>query len=118
MTTHDHTARQFTAGRDRDATLITGVLALLCGLACAGSVVPGLDDIITTVLGGLAALGLLVLVAQWLGRWVRERREDRADTLTAAHWRAIHAPHLLTATDHARLGTYPTAAGLDVRAVA
>ena len=55
---HDHprSHRPPIAPADREATLITAVLALPCGLACAGSVIPGLDDIVTTVLCGLAAL--------------------------------------------------------------
>ena len=79
------------------------MLALPCGLACAGSVVPGLDDVVTAVVLGLAALALLALAARWVARWVRERREDRADAITAARWRAEHAPHLLTAADRAHL---------------
>jgi hypothetical protein len=118
MTTPYRTAHPIGPGRDPDATLITAVLALPCGLACAGSVVPGLDDIVTTALVRLAALGLVVLVVWRVARWVRERREDAADTLAAAHWRAAHAPHLLTATERARLGIHPMVAGLDVRAVA
>ena len=38
MTTHDLAARQ-----SREADMITAVLAAPCGLACAGSVIPGLD---------------------------------------------------------------------------
>ena len=84
---------------------------LPCGLACAGSVIPGLDDIVTTIVVGLAALALLALAARWVARWVRERREDAADALTAARWRAVHAPHLLTPADRTRLGIHPRRPG-------
>lgn len=100
MTTTHHVA----AGRNREANLITGVLAVSCGLACAGSVIPGLDDVVGTILVALAALTLLALVTRALSRRVRERREDAADALAAARWRAAHALHLLTATDRAHLG--------------
>ena len=102
------TARDFTARRDREASLITAVLTLPCGLACAGSVVPGLDDAVTTALAVLAVVALLAAGLRWVCRWVRERREDAADALTAARWRAAHAPHLLSrptapaSTPHAR----------------
>ena len=85
------TTRHYAIGRNREATAITTSLAVPCGLACSGSVIPGLDDLITTVLVGLAALALVTLVARWVARWVRERRQDAADALTAAHWRAPQA---------------------------
>jgi cytochrome b len=91
---------------------------LPCGLACAGSVVPGLDNVVTAVVSALAALVLLGLAARRGARWARERREDAADAHTAARWRAIHAPHLLTAADRARFGIRLAVTGLDVRVVA
>jgi len=112
MTTH-----HFAAGRHREAAAITTALALPCGLACAGSVLPGLDGIVTAVVLLLAALVLFGLAARLAARWVRERREDAAHALTAARWRATHAPHLLTAADRARLGIRP-AVGRDRQAVA
>ncbi len=112
------TTRHYAIGRDREATAITAVLALPCGLACAGSVIPGFDGAVTIALAVLAALAVLVVGARWAARWVRERREDAADALTAAHWRALHAPYLLTAADRARLGIHPASVGSDVRAVA
>ena len=112
------TTRPYATARKRDAAAVTAVLALPCGLACAGSIVPGLDDIVTTIVVGLAALALLALVTRRVARWLRERREDVADTLTATHWRAAYAPHLLTPADCARLSIRPREPGLDVRAVA
>jgi hypothetical protein len=112
MTTHDFAARQ-----SREADVITAVLAVPCGLACAGSVIPGLDVAVTTVLLVLAALVLLGAASRWAARWVRERREDAADALTAARWRAVHAPHLLTTADRAQLVAPRSAVGQDVRVV-
>ncbi len=103
---------------DREATAITTALTGPCGLACAGSVIPGLDEAVTISLLALAALLVLTLMLLWAARWVRERREDRADTLTAARWRAAHAPHLLTATDRAHPGTRAATVGSDSAGVA
>jgi hypothetical protein len=112
------TSANFGTGRNREATLITAVLALPCGLACAGSVLPGLDDLVTTILVGLAAVAVLALAARWGARWLRERREDRADALTAARWRAVHAPHLRTPTDRSRIDIHPASTGSGLRAAA
>ena len=103
--------RDLTAGRTREANTITAVLAAPCGLACAGTVIPGLDDAVTLVLLASAALALAVVALRCTTRWVRELVEDRADAHTAAVWRAEHAPHLLTDTDRAHLAV-PTLAPL------
>ena len=67
-----------------EARLITTLIAVVCAIGCAAAVVPAVEHAVTLallVLGGLA----LVVVAGRLGcRWLRERREDRADALTAA----------------------------------
>jgi len=77
-----------------EARLITALIAIVCAIGCTAAVVPAVEHTVTLallILGGLA----LVAVAGRLGcRWLRERREDRADALTAAAWRAQHAPHL------------------------
>jgi adenylate kinase len=78
-------------GRDREAALITTVLAIPCAFACAGSVIPGLDDAITVALLVIGALIVLVGATRLVARRVRERREDRADALTAAIWRHQHS---------------------------
>ncbi len=60
---------------------------------------------------GLAALAVLVVgraVGGPLGAGTPRRRAPTPST--AAHWRAAHAPHLLTAADRARLGIHPTRA--------
>ena len=103
--------RNLTAGRTREANTITAALAAPCGLACAGTVIPGLADAVTLVLLASAALAVAVIGLRCTARWVRERAEDRADAHTAAAWRAEHAPHLLTATDRAHLAV-PTPASL------
>jgi hypothetical protein len=112
------TTANFDTGRNREATVVTTVVALPCGLACAGSVVPGLDDIVTTIVIGIAAVAVLAGAARWWARWLRERREDRADALTAARWRAVHAPHLLTPADRSRIDIHAAATGSGLRAAA
>jgi hypothetical protein len=94
-------------------------LAQPCGSACAASVVPGLDDIITTDVTVLAAPTALALLVRRVARCMREHRPNRAANLTAARWRAERAPHPLTAADRAHLGaTLPIEVGHEVRAVA
>lgn len=97
------TTRDLTAGRIREANTITVVIAAPCALACAGTVIPGLDQAVTLVLLALAALALAAVGLRHTTRWIQERAEDRADAHTAAAWRAEHAPHLFTATDRANL---------------
>jgi Flp pilus assembly protein TadB len=75
----------------RHDTLTTAVLAVLVGLTGLAAL---LDAVLTAtghpVLVGLGAaiLAGLVGVARWLARRVRERREDAADLLAGAAWRA------------------------------
>ena len=101
MTTHHHLpahARhrdRIGARRVREARLITTVLAAVCALGFLAAVVPGVEAALTVGLLALAGLVLVGLAVRYGARWVRERREDRADALTAARWRAAHAPHLL-----------------------
>jgi ABC-type transport system involved in cytochrome bd biosynthesis fused ATPase/permease subunit len=79
-----------------EARLITTLIVVVCALGCAAAVVPAVEHAVTL---GLLVLGLLALVTvagRFSCRWLRERREDRADALTAAAaWRAEHAPHLV-----------------------
>jgi len=77
--------------RAREANALTVVLAIPCVLAVLGSVVPGVDDLVTRALVVLVVVGVLGVTARYIRRWVRERREDRADALTAAAWRAAHS---------------------------
>ncbi len=73
-----------------DARLITALTAVVCAIGCTAAVVPAVEHAITLALLAVGGLAVLV-VAVWLGaRWLRERREDRADALTAATWRAQH----------------------------
>jgi predicted exporter len=88
------------ARRAREAQLITTVLTAVCALGFLAAVVPGVEAALTAGLLALAGLVLVGLAGRYLARWVRERREDHADALTAARWRALHAPHLLD--DHGR----------------
>lgn len=77
--------------RNHEVRALTGVITLICATGCATSVVPGLEDLITRALILAAALVVLGVLARLGARWVRERREDREDELTAAIWRAEHA---------------------------
>jgi hypothetical protein len=69
----------------------------ICGLGCASAVIPWLEVLVGQVLAVLAATALLYKTAWWVQRWVRERREDRADiahvnAVLTARARAEHAP--------------------------
>lgn len=100
MSTTDHT---FTTRRTREANAITAVLTVPCAFAVASAVVPAVEHTVTAVLLGAALLVALALVLRHGTRWLREQREDRADAVTAARWRAEHAPHLLTTADRGTL---------------
>jgi predicted exporter len=112
MTTHhDHHHRRpvardrIGAHRAREARTITTALALVCGAGLAAAVVPGVETAVNVGLLALVGLVALALGVRYLARWVRERREDHADALTAARWRAVHAPHLLHDHDCALTAT-------------
>ena len=91
----------------RHDTISTVVLGVLVGLTGLGAL---LDAALTAtghpVLVGLAAAVLAVLAG--LGRWVawrvRERREDAADLLAGAAWRAQHMPHLAAQIERDQAG--------------
>jgi hypothetical protein len=85
--------------RAAETRRITTALAILCGVACAGAVIPAVEHAVTAVLLILATVVLLAVGLRYGARWVRERREDRADALYAARWRAANAPHLITDRD-------------------
>jgi hypothetical protein len=96
MTTTTSTERNtFQEHRRSEARLITTVLAVLGGIGFTAAVVPAIEHAITTGLLVTAAVLVLVLVVRVVARRLRHRREDHADALAAARWRAIHAPHLL-----------------------
>lgn len=99
MTTHLPTHARYRdrigARRAHEARLITTALAAVCALGFLAAVIPGVEAALTAGLFALAALVLVGLAVRFAARWVRERREDRADALTAARWQAVHAPHLL-----------------------
>ncbi len=54
---------------------------------------------LVTGLVTLAALAVVVATIRWGLRVRRERREDAADALAAAAWRARHMPHLAARLD-------------------
>lgn len=90
MTTPTRTCDVFATHRDREARTITALISTVCLLACIAAVIPGVEHAINTAVVVLGAL-LVLIVAVRLGlRWLRERREDRADAITAAAWRATH----------------------------
>jgi len=71
--------------------IMTG-LSAVCAVGALSSIVPAVEHAITVGLVVLGLLGLLVAGLRLLARWVRERREDREDKITAAAWRAAHHP--------------------------
>lgn len=83
--------KNFTDHRNHEVRVLTGVIAVICATACATSIVPGLEDLINSALIVGATLVVLAVLARHGARWLRERREDREDDLTAAIWRAEHA---------------------------
>lgn len=79
------------AHRQRQANLISIAAALVCALCSATALIPGVELAVTLALGAAAALALVLLGVRLVRRWLRERREDRDDALTAAAWRAENA---------------------------
>ncbi len=84
--------------RDRDRAAKLAV-TLVCGLGLAGALSPAVEHAIGAAFALVGTLVLLVAVARWVARRLRERREDRADALAAAAWRARHMPHLAARLD-------------------
>jgi ABC-type transport system involved in cytochrome bd biosynthesis fused ATPase/permease subunit len=89
--------------RAAEARRLTTAATLVCGLALFAALVPAVGHAANLAVGVALGLVLAVLAVRCLARWARERREDRADALIAARWRAVHAPHLLDAHDYAQL---------------
>ncbi len=84
--------------RDRDRAVNLAV-TLVCGLGLAGALSPAVEHGIGAVLVTLAVLAVVVGLTRWGLRVRRERREDAADALAAAAWRAQHMPHLAAQRD-------------------
>jgi len=80
----------FATRRDREVRTITAVIGAVCLLASVAAVIPAVEHALNTGLIALGALLALVLALRLGLRWLRERREDRADEITAAAWRATH----------------------------
>ena len=92
----------FDRHRRRQDYAVTTVVSAVCGLGFAGAVAPAIERGITVALLTLVGIVAAVVVARWVARVVRERREDRADALAGSAWRAAHLPdHPLTARDRA-----------------
>ncbi len=64
----------------------------VCGLGFACSLVPAVEHATTRVLLSLGLLAAVAVGVRLVGRWVRERGEDRADLTAGAVWRAQHMP--------------------------
>ena len=79
-----------TTHHDREVRALTAVIALVCGVAFLGAVIPAVEHATTGALITGAALAALTVTVRLALRWLRERREDRADDITAAAWRATH----------------------------
>ncbi|CAA9403683.1 MAG: hypothetical protein AVDCRST_MAG66-1571 [uncultured Pseudonocardia sp.] len=78
----------FATRRDREVRTITAVIGAVCLLACVAAIVPAVEHALNTAVIAVGALLALVLALRLGLRWLRERREDRADEITAAAWRA------------------------------
>jgi hypothetical protein len=80
----------------RHDTIAAAVLTAVVGLAGIGALLTaalratGHPAVAGWVLAGLV---VLVVVGRWVTRILRERREDTADALAGAAWRAHHMPH-------------------------
>ena len=94
--------------RRRQDQVATLVAVSVAGLCCAGAVLPVVEHAVTVALIAAAGLAVLLAAARTGVRVLRERREDRADLLTGAAWRAEHVPHPLLAAPPAP-ATAPTA---------
>lgn len=90
----------FATRRAQEARTVTIAATLLCGLTCLAALVPAVEHAVNLAISAGLGFAALVVVVRLGARRLRERREDHADALTAARWRAAHAPHLLT--DHDR----------------
>ena len=101
MTTHPNAEREAVAAALLAALVgLTALAALLnkvVGAAVTATGHPLLVGLVATVAAALAGLG------RWLAGRMQERREEAADLLTAAAWRAEHMPHLAAQIDGARL---------------
>lgn len=75
----------------REARAATGIAALVALVGCISALIPVVEHTITTLILGATALAVLVIGLRLAARWIRERREDRQDAVTAAAWRAAHA---------------------------
>jgi Flp pilus assembly protein TadB len=83
--------------KHRDA-VANSVLTAACGLSVLGALLSALGQ--PLVIGvGLAAVAAVIGAARWVARRLRERREDAADALVGAAWRAQHMPGLAAGID-------------------
>lgn len=91
----------------RHDTITAAALAVLVGLAGVGALLNALLDAtghpLFTALG-LVAAAALVGTGRGVARRVRERREDAADLLAGAAWRAKRMPHLSAQIERDRAG--------------
>lgn len=74
-----------------DYRLIMRGISVVCLLGAVSAIVPAVEYAVTVGLVALGLLGVLGAGVRLLARWLRERREDREDEITAAAWRAAHA---------------------------
>jgi ABC-type transport system involved in cytochrome bd biosynthesis fused ATPase/permease subunit len=81
---------RFQQHRDREVRTLTGLAGAVCALGLAGSLSAAIEHAVSVVLLALVGVVVLVVLARCAARWLRERREDRADALVAAAWQARH----------------------------
>ncbi len=78
--------------RDREYRVIMTGIGVVGGLGLTCSMLPAVEHATTLILLTLGALAVLAVAVRLAARTVREHREDRADKLTGAAWRARHMP--------------------------
>jgi hypothetical protein len=88
--------------RSRNDQAATLAAVLVAGLGCAGALLPVVEHAISLALLAAAGIVVLAVALRTAIRLARERREDAADLLAGAAWRAEHMPHLLIPAPLAR----------------
>jgi hypothetical protein len=68
------------------------VLIAVCALSTLGALLTTLGPPLAICLG-LASVAVVIGATRWIVCKLRERREDAADALAAAAWRAQHTPY-------------------------
>jgi hypothetical protein len=74
--------------RAKEANLITAALAVVCGLAFAGALIPAVEHAMSVLVVAAMVPVAAVVLLRWVLRRVRWYREDRDDERVVAALRA------------------------------